>query len=257
MHEWLAFAVRMLNAMWRMKHTRILVLGKGNKDATVPGIGTVFHPIPKARFGEEFKKVAATDEVRAIADFYEKNAKQIVEPTKADIIEAAKNYVVIRRLMAAEGCQGISIACLGWKNPVCLSFSKLLDEGIVAGCEADYNAALSMLLTQLLFERSGFIQDPSPNTVNNTFIGAHCTSPTKLEGFDKPYRAPYLLRSYHTRTGVSPQVLWPVGKDVTVMQFSGPGAMILGSGRVVSNIPQPPSGGNHLRHLLRQRLRIV
>ena len=239
---WLAFALRMLNAIWRMKHTRILVVGKGNKDVAVPGLGTVFHPIPKPRFAEEFAKVETTDEVRAIADFYEKNAQKIVEPSKADIVEAAKNYIVIRRLMEAEGCQGISINCLGWQNPVCIAFSKLLDEGIVAGCEADYNAAISMLLTQLLFERSGFIQDPSPNTISNTLIGAHCTSTTKLEGFDKPYRAPYLLRNYHTRTGVSPQVLWPVGRDVTIMDFEGPGKMTLGSGKVVSNIPQPPSG---------------
>jgi len=239
---WLAFALRMLHAIWRMKNTRILILGRGDKDVTVPGLGTVFHPIPRPRFEEELKKVPESDEVRAIADFYAKNAAKIVEPTPAEILDAARNYIVCRRLMDAEGCQGISIACLGWKNPVCMAFSKLLDEGIVAGCEADHNAALSLLLTHLLFERSGFIQDPSPNTVNNTLIGAHCTSPTKLEGFEKPYRAPYLLRSYHTRTGASMQVLWPVDKDVTVMQFNGPGAMILGSGRVVANIPQPPSG---------------
>ena len=241
--SWLAFALRMLNAGWQMKHTRILrVLPRGGPDATVDGLGTTFHTIPRSRFDEELAKVPESDEVRAMADFYTKNAKEIVEPTAADVLEAAKNYVVCRRLMEAEDCQGITIACLGWKNPVCLAFSKLLDEGIVAACEADRDAALSMLLTHLLFERPGFMQDPSPNTVNNTLIGAHCTSPTRLEGFDKPYRAPYVLRDYHTRTGVSPQVLWPVDKEVTVMEFAGPGAIIAGEGRVVSNIAQPPSG---------------
>jgi L-fucose isomerase-like protein len=208
----------------------------------VPGLGTVFHPIARSRFPEELAKVEATDEVRAIADFYAKHAAKIVEPTPPEILDAARNYVACRRLMDAERCHGITIACLGWKNPVCLAFSKLLDEGIVAGCEADLDAALSLQLLHLLFERSGFIQDPSPNTVNNTLIGAHCTSPTKLEGFHQPYRAPYQLRSYHTRTGVSMQVLWPVGKPVTVMKFQGGGTMLVGSGRVVANIPQPPSG---------------
>jgi hypothetical protein len=33
-----------------------------------------------------------------------------------------------------------------------------------------------------------------------------------------------------------------VGRDVTVMQMSGTKEMILGSGKVVSNIAQPPSG---------------
>jgi len=240
---WLAFGLRMLNTIWRMKNTRILfVAGAQTKDAPVAGPGTVFHWIPKLRFEEEFKKVAASDEVRAIAEFYAKNAEKIVEPTKADILEAAKNYVVCRRLLEAEKCQGLAIDCLGWKNPVCVAFSKLRDEGIVAACEADANATIGMLLTHLLFERPGFQQDPSANTVNNTLIGAHCTSPTKLEGFDKPYRAPYLLRNYHTGTGVSPEVLWPIGRDVTVMQFVAPQQMILGSGKVVSNIAQPPSG---------------
>jgi len=240
---WLAFGLRMLSTVWRTKNTRILfVAGNETKAAPVPGPGTVFHWIPKRRFEEEFKKVAASDEVRAIAEFYAKNAEKIVEPTKADILEAAKNYVVCRRLLEAEKCQGLAIDCLGWKNPVCVAFSKLRDEGIVAACEADANATISMLLTHLLFERPGFQQDPSADTVKNTLIGAHCTSPTRLEGFDKPYRAPFLLRNYHTRTGVSPEVLWPVGRDVTVMQCVLPKQMILGSGKVVSNIAQPPSG---------------
>ena len=239
---WLAQALRMLNAIWRMKNTRILRVANSDKDITVPGLGTVFHGVRRSRFEEEFKNVTESDEVRAIADFYAKSAQKIVEPTKADIVEAAKNYVVCRRLMEAEKCQGITIACLGWKNPVCLAFSKLLDEGTVAACEADVDASLSMLLTGLLCNRPGFMQDPSPNTVNNTLIGAHCTSATKLEGFDKPYRAPYVLRNYHTRTGVSPQVLWPVGKPVTVMEFAGPKSIIVGTGRVRANIDQPPSG---------------
>ena len=239
---WLATAVQMLAAIWRMRHTRLLLVAGGGGDRTVEHLGTTFHGIPKARFEEEFKKVEATDDVRAMADAYARGAKAVVEPTPADLLEAAKNYVVIRRLLEAENCQGITIDCLGWKNPVCLAYSRLLDEGVVAGCEADQGAALGMLLSMLLLGRPGFIQDPSPNTVHNTLIGAHCTSPTRLEGFDQPYRAPYVLRNYHTRTGVSPQVLWPEGKDATIMTFTGSASLAVGTGRVRANIPQPPSG---------------
>jgi len=239
---WLAFALRMLATIWRMKHTRLLLVAGEGGDKTVEHLGTTFHGIPKSRFEEEFKKVEETDDVRAMADLYARNAKEIVEPSKADILLAARNYVVIRRLLEAEKCQGISIDCLGWANPVCLAYSRLLDEGVVAGCEADQGAALGMLLVNLLFNRPSFIQDPSPNTVNNTLIGAHCTSGIRLEGIDSPYRAPYLLRSYHTRTGCSPQVLWPEGKDVTILTFTGTASMAVGTGRVRSNIAQPPSG---------------
>ncbi|MEN6605260.1 MAG: hypothetical protein ABFD86_22850, partial [Bryobacteraceae bacterium] len=112
----------------------------------------------------------------------------------------------------------------------------------VAACESDVQAAMMQLIVNLVAERPGFIQDPSPNTVNNTLIGAHCTSPTRLKGYDNPWRAPFLLRDYHTRTGASPQVLWPVGDDATVIDFDDWKTLLFSPGKVVSNIAQPPSG---------------
>ncbi len=237
--EWLQMAVRMLGAIWRLKHTRILIT---SRKGSTHELGTKIVPC-KVNWQQEIQKAQETDESRAIADFYAKNAKEIVEPTKADILEAAQQYAVLRRLMADQDCQGISLAgCLIGKPP-CLAASKLRDEGIVATCEGVAHGSLGELVTFLLFNRPTFIQDPSPNTINNTLIGAHCTSPTRLEGCDQPYRAPYLLRNYHTRQGVSMQVLWPEGKEVTIIQFGWPKkSLMIGTGRVVSNIAQPPSG---------------
>lgn len=243
--DWLRFALRMLSTIWLMKNTRIcIVKGSKTEDRKLDVIGTTLHYIPLERFDEGFAKAQQSDEVRAMADFYAKNAKNILGPSKEEILEAAKNYVVCRQLMATENCQGISIDCLRkpsiYHRPPCMAFSRLRDEGIVAACEADWNAAISSRVTHLLFERPGFMQDPAPNTVNNTLMGAHCTSATKLDGFSKPTRAPYILRHYHTGTGVALQVLWRIGQEVTVMKFQGPEKIILGTGRVLSNIPQPP-----------------
>ena len=55
----------------------------------------------------------ATDETRAMAAYYTKEAKKIVEPKPQDMLNAAKNYVVAKRIMAAENCQTISLDCLG------------------------------------------------------------------------------------------------------------------------------------------------
>jgi len=247
--DWLQFGLRMLNTIRQMKDTRICICA-GNKtnDKKLDVIGTTLHYIPTKRFLDEFKKVGESDEVRAMAEYYSKNAKKIVEPTKKDILTAAKNYFVCRRIMKADNCQGFSMDCLGPVSrrliqPPCLAFSRLRDEGGLGTCEADWNAAISTRLTDLLFDRPGFMQDPAPNTVNNTLMGAHCTCATKLDGFDKS-PASFILRSHsESNSGVAPQVLWRVGQKVTVMKFQGPASIILGTGRVLRNIETPPAGG--------------
>ncbi|KPJ73043.1 MAG: hypothetical protein AMS14_06820 [Planctomycetes bacterium DG_20] len=247
--EWLAMAVRMLKTVWEMKQTRICIV-RGNKteDRLLDVIGTTLHYIPGKRFLDEFEKVEASDEVRAMADHYTKEAKKIVEPSKDDILTAAKNYIVCRRLMETEKCHGFSMDCLGpigrrEIKPPCLAFMRLRDEGIVGACEADPNACISSRLTHLLFERPGFMQDPAPNTVNNTLMAAHCTCGAHLDGFDKPHE-PFILRSHsESDLGVAIQVLWRVGQKITLMKFQGPQKIILGTGSVLRNIDTPPSGG--------------
>ncbi len=124
-----------------------------------------------------------------------------------------------------------------------MAWMKFNDEGGVGCCECDWNSAISLRLTALLCGRPGFMQDPCPNTVNNTLMGAHCSSPTRLRGFEKEAE-PLILRNHsESSIGVSPQVIWPVGEAATVMKFDGPGTIILGTGRVVANIDTPPSGG--------------
>jgi len=247
--DWLEFGIRMLNTIWQMKNTRICIV-RGNKteDKKLNVIGTTLHYIPSKRFLDEFKKIQDSDEVRAMAAYYTKNAKKIVEPTRKDILTAAKNYFVCRNLMAADNCQGFSMDCLGPVSrrliqPPCLAFSRLRDEGGLGTCEADWNAAISTRLTNLLFDRPGFMQDPAPNTVNNTLMGAHCTCGTRLDGFDKSPE-PFILRSHsESNVGVAMQVLWRVGQKVTIMKFQGPESIILGTGRVLRNIDTPPAGG--------------
>jgi len=247
--DWLGFAVRMLNAVNQMKNTRICIVRRGeNKDVKLDVIGTTLHYIPNQRFLDELEKVEVSKEIRAMAELYGSKAKMIVEPNRQDLLNAAKNYVVCRRLMAAEDCQGFSMDCLGPVSrreiqPPCLAFSRLRDEGGLGTCEADWNAAISTRLTNLLFDRPGFMQDPAPNTVKNTLMGAHCTCATRLHGFDKP-RSPFILRSHsESNIGVAMQVLWPIGERVTVMKFTGPDTIILGTGTVLGNIDTPPAGG--------------
>jgi hypothetical protein len=248
--NWLAEGVRMLATIGKMKRARVCVFGGTKSEETrVPGLGVTLRWRPLAHWMDEFHKAPTTDEARAIADFYAKAAKKILEPKPEDILNAAKFYVVARQIMAAENCQGISVDCMrlvgqpGVPCGPCLAWSKLNDQLLVGACEADVDAICSLLLAHSLLRRPGFMQDPVPNTINNTLIGAHCSCPTKLAGPEKP-PAPLVLRSDNgTNYGCAIQVLWPVGEPATVMEFNGPKQIILGTGKVVSNIDTTVSGG--------------
>ena len=249
--DWLSVGLRMHRTIWDMKQSRIVIAaGTKAEDKVMEPTGTTLHYVPRERFVEELAKVQQCAEARAVAEYYTREAKKIVEPSGEDILNSAENYLACKNLMAAEKCQGISMDCLGLVSsrkipcPPCIGFSRLLDEGLVGCCEADVNAAISLMLTARLCERPGFMQDPVPNTVNNTFMGAHCTCPTRLDGFDKPHE-PLILRSHsESSISVSPQVLWRIGQKATVMKFEGGGkTMLIGTGKVVSNIDTPPSGG--------------
>jgi len=262
--EWLRSGLRMLNTIWQMKQSRICVIqGEEPGDVVLDTIGTTLHYVRFSRFSEEYQKVKESDEVRKMAKHYMKNARKIVEPSEQDIIDAAKTYIVCRGIMEAEGCQGIAIDCLPHVEgrtapPPCLAFSRLNDEGITAACQADWPAAVSLRLCYLLLDRPGFMQNITVNTVNNTLMGAHCTCPTLLAGAGgEP--APFALRNHsETDIGVAVQVLWPSGEPITIMKFDNPkwwagkpkpngeklaSSIVLGSGKVVCNIENPPSGG--------------
>ena len=244
------WGLKMIRAAHDVRRVKIAVVrGNQTKDQTLEPFGMSVRFIPRSRFPEVFKTIGETPEVQAVADEYSKAAQKCVEPTRADMINAARCYFTALKILKDEGCDGITMDCLGLVSdrqiptPPCLAWAKLLDVGLLGVCEADINAVMSELLCIKLLDKPGFMQDPVPETVHNTFIGAHCVCPTKLNGFDKPGE-PFVLRSHsESNIGVSLQVLWKVGQEVTVMQMTGPGSMILGKGRVLANNDTPPAGG--------------
>ncbi len=244
------FGMKMIRTEHDVRRTRIAVLaGNATKDLVLEPFGLKIHRMPRRRFPETFKTLQETPEVLAVADEYQKAADKIVEPKRADLVNAAKNYVASLKILKEEGCQGITMDCLGVVRdrevpcPPCMAWSKFLDVGITAVCEADINAVMSHTLCCKLLDKPGFQQDPVPETVNNTFIGAHCVCATRLNGYDKP-REKFILRSHsESDLGVSLQVIWPPGQVTTIMQFVGPGKMILGKGKVLRNYNTPPAGG--------------
>jgi hypothetical protein len=125
-----------------------------------------------------------------------------------------------------------------------------MDEGVPAVCQGDssHSAGYVQRLVFSLFGRPGFMGNITFDSVENQLVLSHCTSALKLEGFDQPYRAPYQLRCFHANPGVSLQVSWPVGKEVTIVDRLSlkNNLLTVVSGRIVANndqIRQPPCGG--------------
>jgi hypothetical protein len=242
--------LKMIRARHDIRGTRIAVLvGDKTEDRVLDPFGVTVCIRPRRLFPETLKTISVNGEVEAMADTYRAAAQRIVEPSRDDVLNAARNYFCARRIMADHDCQGISMDCLGLvlekqiPTPPCMAWCRLLDDGLLGVCEADINAVMSELLCLKLLDRPGFIQDPVPETVNNTFIGAHCVCGTRLNGFDQPPE-PFILRSHaESDIGVSLQVLFKQGQRITIMQMSGPDKMLLGKGTVLRNLDTPPAGG--------------
>ncbi len=247
--EWLATAVRMLKTIRQMATTRIAVVhGQEEREQVLSPLGTTLHHIPLERFAVAYDATADAEEAREIAETYRKVAKGIVEPNAQDILEAARTYVANRRMLATTGCHAITMDCLGLVTnrrtpPPCMAYMQLLNEGTCGACERDVTATLSLLLSSYLLDRPAFLHNPSPNTVRNTYMGAHCTAPTKMDGFDAP-DSHYTLRSHHeSDVGVAPQVWLRENQGVTMMKFLNAGELMACTGTLLCNIETRPDDG--------------
>jgi hypothetical protein len=243
-------AMRMVRAKRQMEESRVLILhGNERKEVTLEGLGTRLLHAPRSLLNETFARTPVTDEAHEVARKARRAAERVVEPTREDLINAARSYIAAKHILRDEGANAITTDCLGMVSakvvptPPCLAASIFQDAGVTYGCEADVNGALSLMLVSYLFDRPGFMNDPVPETVKNRLIVAHCVSGTRLNGFGRPSE-PYILRSHsESNIGVAVQVLWRVGQPVTLLQFQGPKEIILDTGTVAGNVPTPPAGG--------------
>jgi len=224
--EALADSLQMFCAARWMKDSRLInVAGSESKETVVPCLGVQVKTIPNADFFRAFKAVETTAEVRQLAQAYRAQAREIVEPTPDDMLEAARCYYALKSVLWAECGDALMMDCLpGLAHPrqhvpPCMAFMSLHDEGIVAGCQADLDPALTMMLGTRLLGKSGFMHNGSWNIAENLYFGAHCTCPRKMNGPDAP-ELPYIIRSHNEAGwGCVPQVLFPDDQPATLVRY--------------------------------------
>jgi hypothetical protein len=243
-------ALRMVRAKKQFEATRMLVVRGNERKEDKFGFVNLQY-VPRATFEEMFHATPVTDEAQWVAHQRFREARKVVEPTKEDGLNAARSYIAAKQLLVNEGCNAITTDCLGMvtqkkvPTPPCLGASIFQDAGVAYGCEAAVGPAVSLMLSSYLFDKPGFMNDPVPETVKNVLIAAHCVSGTRIYGLNRQKEhAPYILRSHsESGLGISPQVLWPVGQPVTLVQFFRGDALYLDTGTVVGNVNTPPAGG--------------
>lgn len=153
---------------------------------------------------------------------------------QAAIPGANRIYLALKSLVEKYNLQGFTIRCFDLLEKVhntgCLALARLNAEGVVAGCEGDVPAMLSMWVARVLFGTSGFQSNPaSVNPQDGSVCLAHCTIP-----FD-------MLKNYeldtHFESGIGVAVRGNVAEgQVTVFKMSGAGREYFAAeGQLVAN----------------------
>jgi len=241
--------LRMIHAKKRMGQSKLLSITEAPepREGVEAFLGTKVRVIPFARYAEEFKQVAIDDAARQFIEQVTGGATEIRGVTTEAQENAARAHFALRKLLADEQADGLTMNCLrrGMLKP-CVSFATLNSQLVPAACENDFPAVYTQLLGQLLIGRPGFQHNPCYDTERNHYYASHCTCPTKMHGPDGT-QLPYLLRRFaHTNEGsCAVQVFWKEGDPVTMVRYypGQPPALDVYAGTVVRSHPMPPAGG--------------
>ena len=147
-------------------------------------------------------------------------------------------YESLKKITERHKTQGFTIRCFDLltaaRNTGCLALAKLNAEGLVAGCEGDVPAMLSMMVVRSLTGVSGFQANPSsidPETGEMVF--AHCTIPLNMvERYE-------LDTHFESGIGVAIRGYMKEG-PVTVFKLSGDlSRCFIAEGQLVRNESKP------------------
>ena len=152
-----------------------LISSHADKEAVMRRLGISLIDIPM----QELLDIMAVTPLRATNEQAPTDAIRNALPVAEQIYDALKTIVERHQL------HGFTIRCFDLLTAVhntgCLALAKLNAEGIVAGCEGDVPAMLSMKIAQSLLGVSGFQANPaSINPETGEMLFAHCTIPFNL-----------------------------------------------------------------------------
>jgi len=148
---------------------------------------------------------------------------------------ALKIYSGFKAIVNKYKFDGITVRCFDlleiYKNTGCLGLSLLNDEGIIAGCEGDIPALISMVILCYLTDEPVFMANPSSIDIDkNEIILAHCTLPLNMpDNF-------YLKNHFESGLGVGIKGNIKEGK-ATIFKLSRDGKeYFVSGGEIIENL---------------------
>jgi len=154
---------------------------------------------------------------------------------KKSIEGALKIYSGFKAIVNKYKFDGITVRCFDlleiYKNTGCLGLSLLNDEGIMAGCEGDVPALISMTILHFLTGEPVFMANPSSIDIGkNEIILAHCTLPLNMP--DEFY-----LKT-HFESGIGVGIKGDIREgEATIFKLSGDGKeYFVSGGEIVENL---------------------
>ena len=179
------------------------------------GVETI--DIDLQRLIDGIKAVPQTEAVK-IAQTIVERSLDTIEPSCADMVEADKAYLAIKKICEEERLDAMTIRCFDIVKTCgttsCLALALLNDEGLVAGCEGDMQTLMSMLLARKLCNAEAFMANPS-NLTDHSAMLAHCTIPLKM------CDAITIRSHFESGIGVAIQGVLPL-TDYTIFKWGGP-----------------------------------
>lgn len=123
---------------------------------------------------------AASDDVPS-----DLSVKAHTDAIRTSLADAIRIYGSLQSLVRDNHLQGFTIRCFDLLSAVhntgCLALAKLNSEGIVAGCEGDIPAMLTMYIAQSLLGVTGFQCNPAYiDAESGEMLLAHCTIPFNM-----------------------------------------------------------------------------
>jgi L-fucose isomerase-like protein len=139
--------------------------------------------IPLQEVLESTQEITDKEASLVLPSFPSANFRKEIEDR--DLIKAAKFYLGVKKVINHHHLSTLTLRCFDLLKPLettgCLALARLNDEGIVAGCEGDIPALITMMVNRFITGKPSFMANPSQVDVEKKRLTvAHCTVPMTM-----------------------------------------------------------------------------